>query len=510
LRNTGQTGGTSDADIDAPEAWNIFTGSPSVVVAVTDSGINYSHIDLGANIWVNPGESGGRKETDGIDNDGNGKIDDWHGWDFYDGDNNPMDTYSHGTHVAGTIGAVGDNNEGVVGVCWSVKLMALRVGATGPVLSCAISAIDYARAKGAKVINASWGSYTYYQSLYDAINRARTNGILFVAAAGNDQSNNDSTPHYPSSYNLDNIIAVLATDHNDNKSGFSNFGKNSVDIGAPGGTNDGTNKDIYSTVLGNNYGFKAGTSMASPHVVGVAALAWGKCPPLTYSQLKTRIINKRDYKSPLQDKCVANGRLNAYNVLYDAASPNAPTNLTARATAWQVIDLYYTDNSGNEIGFEIQRKRAGQANFSYLKSVDSNISHAQDTTATVGVSHTYKVRAYNMANVSSFTNTASATVPTGVPAAPNNLYAHNPSPPSGVNLSWNDNATNEQVFAIERQSFSDPHWTEIAEAGPNATTYSDTNVQAGETYYYRVRAYNPNGYSAYSNEITVEIFAPKK
>jgi len=250
MRNTGQTGGTPDADIDADAAWNIFTGSSNVVVAVTDSGINYNHIDLQTNIWVNPGESGDSKETDGIDNDGNGYVDDWRGWDFYNGDNNPMDSYSHGTHVAGTIGAVGNNDEGVTGVCWTVKLMALRCGTGGSISTdAAISAIDYATDKKVNVINASWGGPNYYQSLYAAINRARTKGILFVAAAGNYMGNtqwydNDEKAVYPSCYDLDNIVSVLSTDHNDNRSSFSHYGKTTVDIGAPGRTNDGTNKDI--------------------------------------------------------------------------------------------------------------------------------------------------------------------------------------------------------------------------------------------------------------------------
>jgi fibronectin type 3 domain-containing protein len=203
--------------------------------------------------------------------------------------------------------------------------------------------------------------------------------------------------------------------------------------------------------------------------------------------------------------------LNAYNVLYDASSPSAPTNLTAAPTAWQVIDLNYTDNSGNEIGFEIQRKSAGEADFSYLKSVDSNVTHYQDTTATAGVSQTYKVRSYNMAGLSSFTNAASTTIPDSAPAGPTNLTAPNPCPPPVVRLTWEDMANNDQYYHVERKSDSSPQWRVKANLGYNREYYDDLDIVEGETYYYRVRCSNPRGYSSYSNTITVEIIGlPKK
>jgi subtilisin family serine protease len=222
LRNTGQTGGTSDADIDAPEAWDIHKGSSSIVVAVIDSGIDFDHDDLQANVWTNPGETGGGKENNGIDDDGNRYIDDWRGWNFVGGNNNPVDTYDpiyHGTHVSGTIGAKGNNGIGVVGVCWTVKLMALRAGNTAQFTS----AIDYSTFNGARISNNSWG-VPESDTLLSAIERARTNGKLFIAAAGNDNSNNDADPVYPASYDLDNIISVLATDHSDLKAPYSNWG----------------------------------------------------------------------------------------------------------------------------------------------------------------------------------------------------------------------------------------------------------------------------------------------
>ncbi|MGB2844259.1 MAG: S8 family peptidase, partial [Candidatus Aminicenantaceae bacterium] len=385
LKNTGQTDGTYDADIDAPEAWDIFTGSSDIVVAVIDSGIDYEHIDLQANIWINLEEFNG---DPGVDDDGNGYVDDIRGWNFVNNNNDPMDDYSllniyHGTHVAGTIGAVGNNDTGVTGVNWNVKLMAVKsLGSQGGgTIANAVKAIDYSTKNEAHLSNNSWtiGS-SYSQALFDAISRAKDKEKLFVAAAGNfgpfsNWFDNDQKPVYPASYNLDNIIAVLSTDHNDDLSWFSHYGHSSVDIGAPGGSDTGGVEDIYSTKRGNDYQYLCGTSMAAPHVTGVAALVLGICPLLSHSQLKTRILNKSDYLSSLNNKCVSSGRLNAYSVIYDPSPPPsaAPSNLSAIPTAWDIIRLTWQDNSNYEIGFEVKRKKAGEANFSHLKSVDDNV-----------------------------------------------------------------------------------------------------------------------------------------
>jgi subtilisin family serine protease len=316
LNNIGQTGGTPDADIDAPEAWDIQTGNPNLVIGVIDTGVDYNHPDLVDNIWTNPGEIAGN----GIDDDNNGYIDDVRGWDFAYNDNNPMDVHRHGTHVSGTIAGKGNNSVGVTGVAWNAKIMPLKFlndSGSGSI-SNAILALNYATAKGVKLTNNSWGGGPYSQGLYDAINTAGQQGALFIAAAGNTRSNNDITPFYPASYDLSNIISVAATDHNDALANFSHYGLTSVDLGAPG-------SNIYSTIPRGNYGALSGTSMASPHVAGGAALVWSQNPTWTAQQVKNRLLDTTDPKPSLSGRTVSGGRLNLYNALppADTTPPTA-------------------------------------------------------------------------------------------------------------------------------------------------------------------------------------------
>jgi subtilisin family serine protease len=241
FHNTGQSinsqgYGTADADIDAPDAWDMITDASDVIVAVVDSGVDYNHPDLSANIWINTQEI----PDNGIDDDGNGRIDDVRGWDFVNNENGPMDQNGHGTHVSGTIGAVGDNFTGVPGTAWHVKLMPVRgLGADGyGYTSDLIDGIEYADANGADIINLSWGGENNSVALKTAINASQA---LFVCAAGNDGDDTDITPHYPASFDCPNIISVAATDFDDELASFSNYGATSVDVCAPG-------VDIYSTL----------------------------------------------------------------------------------------------------------------------------------------------------------------------------------------------------------------------------------------------------------------------
>ncbi|REJ47775.1 MAG: subtilase [Microcystis flos-aquae DF17] len=319
LHNTGQSGGTPDADIDAPEAWDIQTGNPNLVIGVLDTGVDYNHQDLVGNIWTNPGEIA----NDGIDNDGNGYIDDIRGWDFAYNDNNPSDVDGHGTHVSGTIAGKGNNGVGVTGVAWNAKIMPLKfLDDTGSgTLSNAILAINYATAKGVKLTNNSWGGGPYTQALYDAINAAGQAGALFIAAAGNNSANADINPMYPAAYNLDNIVSVASTTRTDSLSWFSNYGLNSVDLGAPG-------SDIYSLAPGGGYATLSGTSMASPHVAGAAALLWSQNPTWTAQQVKNALMNTGDSIAALAGKTVSGKRLNVFNALAAANLPSVTVSVS--------------------------------------------------------------------------------------------------------------------------------------------------------------------------------------
>jgi subtilisin family serine protease len=287
--------------IGMPAAWDVSTGAGGPVVAVIDTGVDYNHPDLAGNVWSNADEVAG----DGIDNDGNGRIDDTRGWDFYANDNNPMDENDHGTHVAGTIGAVGNNGAGVVGINWSATIMPLRfLGPTGSgSISGAIGALNYAVANGARVSNHSYGSTGFSQAMLDAINAANAAGHLVVAAAGNSGVNTDVTRFYPAGYDVPNVIAVAATDSNDLFPSFSNYGATTTDLAAPG-------VSIASTVRGG-YAYMSGTSMASPHVAGAAALVWAADSTLTAADVKARILAGVD---PIGGRAtVTNGRLNVFN-----------------------------------------------------------------------------------------------------------------------------------------------------------------------------------------------------
>jgi Subtilase family/PASTA domain len=296
-----------DDDIDAPEAWDLTTGTSGVVVAVIDTGVAYAHPDLSQNMWTNSAET-----VNGADDDGNGLVDDIRGWDFFDFDNDPDDFDEHGTHVAGTIGARGNNGVGVVGINWQVKLMALRAGdQIGLPLSAIVDSIDYACSKGARVVNGSFGGPGFSQAMVDAINACP--GTLFVFAAGNGGSdqigdNNDSSPIYPCNYASANIVCVAATTRGDVLASFSNYGPTSVDLAAPG-------VNILSTKPGGSYQFGDGTSMASPHVAGVAGLRLALSPAATVGQLKNALLSSVDAKPALSGKVVSGGRLNAFGAL---------------------------------------------------------------------------------------------------------------------------------------------------------------------------------------------------
>ena len=308
LKNAGQYGGTPDADIDAPEAWDTLHDATNVVVAVLDTGVRYTHEDLAGNMWRNPGEIAGN----GVDDDRNGYVDDVYGINSITGSGNPNDDSGHGTHVAGTIGAIGNNAKGVVGVAWRLKIMACKLldsSGEGNV-SDAIECIEYACSQGAQIMNGSWNGKEFSQALKDAIIAARDNGAIVVASAGNSTSDNDSIPAYPACFDMDNIVSVAATDRNDSLASFSNYGLYSVDLAAPG-------VDVTSAwrTSDNAYRTMGGTSMAAPYVAGALALLRARFPGESYVRLIGRMLNSVDRLSALDYRCVTGGRLNLRNAL---------------------------------------------------------------------------------------------------------------------------------------------------------------------------------------------------
>ncbi|MFN8389310.1 MAG: S8 family serine peptidase [Bdellovibrionota bacterium] len=325
MNNTGQTGGTSNIDIDAPEAWNINSGNGQVVVGVVDTGVDFNHPDLAANIWHNPGEIPGN----GIDDDGNGVVDDVYGYNAINPSAAPLDDNGHGTHCSGTIGGAGNNSRGVAGVNWNVKIMGLKfLDSTGSgSTNDAVSAIEYAirmkqRGVNLKVLSNSWGGGGQSQALEDAIAAANNAGILFVAAAGNSASDNDVVPSYPASYSQPNVLSVAAIDQNGNLASFSNYGATSVDLAAPG-------VNILSTTPNNTYSAYSGTSMATPHVSGVAALLAANEPTLTVTQLRARLIGTVKPLTTLSGQMVAPGIVDAYNALTNTQTPLPPSTPSA-------------------------------------------------------------------------------------------------------------------------------------------------------------------------------------
>ena len=308
LRNTGQNGGVAGIDIRAERAWDLTTGSTEVVVAVIDTGIRYTHRDLAAQMWTNPDEIA----DNGIDDDHNGYVDDIHGINAIDGRGDPMDDGDHGSHCAGTIGAAANDGHGHVGVSWQVRLMACKflTASGGGSTADAIKCIQYATQKRAKILSNSWGGGAFSQGLLDAILAARAQGILFVAAAGNDGLNTDVQATYPANYAADNILSVAAVDRQGKLATFSNYGLTSVHLGAPGVA-------IYSCTSASDTSYDTfqGTSMAAPHVSGVAALVLARFPQIGLYELKQRLAATTQPLNDLQGRTVTGGLVDAFEAL---------------------------------------------------------------------------------------------------------------------------------------------------------------------------------------------------
>jgi len=344
LQNFGQNGGVTGADISATNSWDLTTGSASVLVGVIDSGVRYTHQDLAAQMWTNPGEI----PNNNTDDDNDGYIDNVYGIDAFNNDGDPNDDNDHGTHVAGTIGAAANDGNPHVGVAWQVRLMALKflcAQGNGPT-SGAIDCINFAIRHNVRILNNSWGGGGYSQALFDTILASRNAGILFVAAAGNESNNNDLIRAYPASYDIDSIIAVAAVDRIDRLADFSNYGRTTVHLGAPG-------VDIFSSIstADNAYDTFQGTSMASPHVAGVAALVAAYVPAASYLDIKSRITNGVVKLPSLEGRTITGGRLNAFRaltrgidgVLEVAVTPAPDTQITAGT---QDVPIYVDVSDG--------------------------------------------------------------------------------------------------------------------------------------------------------------------
>jgi subtilisin family serine protease len=308
--NTGQSGGTVDADVDAPEFWDIIGSAPGIVVAVLDSGLNSNHPDLLDLSWVNPGELA----ADGIDNDGNGKVDDIAGWDFVGDDNNPADDHGHGSNVTGILAATRNNAKGIAGMIGGVKILVCKIlnSSNSGLTSDLIAAVAYSRQHGVPVMNLSLQNYPLSSTLNHEFNTCQSAGILLSICAGNQGVNNDITPNYPSCYPHPNIIAAGNHDRTDarwsGKFGPSNYGVTTVDLFAPG-------SEILSPILGTAYSYYTGTSQATPYVTAVCAAIKHANPSWTAEQIKASVLGSVVTRPAFAGLCASGGRLNAANAM---------------------------------------------------------------------------------------------------------------------------------------------------------------------------------------------------
>lgn len=341
--------GSKVGNIQAIDAWEQTKGSSSVLVAVIDTGIDYNHEDLKDNLWTNPGESGDDAEgkpkfSNGIDDDNNGYIDDYRGWNFVNNTNNPWDDAGHGTHCAGVIGAKGNNALGTSGVNWNVSLMGLKFlnGQGSGSLADAVKALEYATMMKVFLTSNSWGGGGYSDTMMLALKNAESHGMLFIAAAGNNHSDNDASPHYPSSYEVSNVIAVAASDQNDALASFSNYGKKSVHVAAPG-------VGILSSYPPNTYKLLSGTSMATPFVAGLAALVKSLYPELTGAEIKKRILSSSDAVNGMKTRLITGARINATSALAnDHTPPSSVKNISIISSEINSLTMTWSPSGDDE------------------------------------------------------------------------------------------------------------------------------------------------------------------
>jgi subtilisin family serine protease len=463
--------------IHASQAWDVQEGTAAVTVAVTDTGLDMAHVDIQAKVWSNPGETGldsqGRdKRTNGVDDDHDGYVDDWRGWNFVTNSNDPTDDQGHGTHVSGTIAAGTDNGLGIAGVSWNSPVMPVKFldSTGGGYASNGAAAIVYAADHGAKVINCSWvGGWS--SAVEDACTYAYNHGAVVAAAAGN--SGVKSMGLAPA--NCTNVITVAATDQNDARATFSNYGP-AVEVAAPG-------VSILSLYAGGGYAYMSGTSMATPHVSGLAALLFAQYPGWSPRAVMDRIIRTAD---PTGDSSIGAGRINAYRALTDTPAPPAPTGLAA-VSGDGLVDLSWNANNGPDIAGYNVYEDGSKITTSPVAGTSRRVSGLAN-----GRTYAFQITAVDSAGGES-TRCATVTATpqeTRPPAAPAWLTAvDTPSDAGGsIDLEWAASADTAAVtsYRVFRGTSTGSYGTPLSVG--NVLRYTDTSCTTGVTYFYRVAA----------------------
>ncbi len=498
LLNTGQAIGTvigvPGADIEAVPAWDVSIGSRSTTVGVIDTGVDYTHPDLTANIWSAPSAFtvtiGGLPITCPAGS---------HGFNAITRTCDPMDDHFHGTHVSGTIGAVGDNGLGVVGVNWIASIIAGKfLDSTGHGSTAnAIDSIDFmiqtkaqfagTAAGNIRVLNNSWGGGAFSSALQTAISNANSNNMLFVAAAGNSGINIDVAPQYPASYSLPNVLAVAATTSSDTRAGFSNYGPVTVPLAAPG-------DQILSTDLGGGYRYLNGTSMATPHVSGAAALVLSACS-LSTAGLKTNLVSNVDVVPALSGLVTTGGRLNVNRAIRACGSsviPAPPTGLAATAGDSQVLLTW--DASAGATSYTVKRSTTSGGPYTTIGS-GITVTNYSDTAVIDGVTYFYVVSAVNSVGESGASAEVSATPLATIPLPPQSLKARGGD--ARITLGWYPSA-GATSYRVKRSLLMTGPFAPIGEVSD--TTFVDTTVVNGTKYFYVVSAINSAGESRNSNK----------
>jgi subtilisin family serine protease len=545
LNNIGQSvngsAGISDSDIDAPEAWDTETGSNSVVIAIVDTGIDYNHPDVSSNIWVNTGES----PDNGLDDDGNGHVDDVYGWDFLNDENDPMDDNGHGTHLAGIMAGGGNNGAGVTGVNWTARVMALKfLDAEGfGDVARAISAIEYATQQGVDIINCSFGTTAFSQFLKDAVDAS---SALLVCAAGNESLNSDLFPHYPSGFDSSNMLAVAASNQADNLASFSNFGASSVDVAAPG-TNilstvpaprsedfmdDFNDNDIsdWTTNSADSWVAENGTLSDGAGNYGGNINEWARrelplSGKLGCSLAYTLTLDTESGGDFLYVESSTD--LGSWTILLThTGSLTNSNNLVSLPTSGSgplyVRFRLVSDSDGSTgDGAQIDSLTANCATANYDGSTEYSFIDGSSMSAAVASGVAGLIKAANPSftaveikdliissadEAPSFRglvlsngriNAGNAFIP-----APSGLSAQSASS-SSIDIAWTDNSTNESGFSVERKT-SSTDFSETAQVGSNVASFSDTGLGSNTTYTYRVRAFTDTGASPYSGESSAQ------